>query len=367
MVKKYLSVFMTLVISMTMPIHPAYAEAFTENTRESFSETTEDADAQTVTFPADTGYYYYNPIDFASLQAQYPDIYAWVYIQDTLVDYPVLQYETTKHQESLDAFQVLMDSIDVLDAARARKDAFQERNRLIIASRDALAGGEKASRIFPPNMDGTPHVTSAPQEDTQAEETDTISPEEQAFMDAEAAFLDYRDYYLLRDMSGQYSLYGCIFTEDLNSKDFMDSMTVLYGHNMNDRTMFGSLHNFEDRDFFESHREILIYLPEAIYHYTIFAAYKCTNRHILNTNNFSDTAGIQDYLDHIQENAISPAWFAQDVTPTVYDKMISLSTCTGDSDYRYVVQGILTGIETAATGYLPFVAAEGNELVTVHR
>lgn len=35
-----------------------------------------------------------NPIDFESLTKQYPDIYAWIRIPDTKVDYPILQHAT---------------------------------------------------------------------------------------------------------------------------------------------------------------------------------------------------------------------------------------------------------------------------------
>lgn len=42
---------------------------------------------------------------------------------------------------------------------------------------------------------------------------------------------------------------------------------------MKDGSMFATLHNFRDRDFFDQHREIIIYTPKHILHYTVFAAY----------------------------------------------------------------------------------------------
>jgi len=35
-----------------------------------------------------------NPIDFDTLTAQYPDIYAWIRIPGTNVDYPIVQHES---------------------------------------------------------------------------------------------------------------------------------------------------------------------------------------------------------------------------------------------------------------------------------
>ena len=35
-----------------------------------------------------------NPIDFATLKAQYPDIYAWIRVPGTNIDYPIVQHPT---------------------------------------------------------------------------------------------------------------------------------------------------------------------------------------------------------------------------------------------------------------------------------
>ena len=91
-------------------------------------------------------------IDFAELSSINPDIYAWIRIPDTQIDYPVLQRE----------------------------------------------------------------------------EDDT--------------------YYLRHNSSGRYAFAGSIYTEEANSRDFKDPMTVLYGHNMRDGSMFQNLHFFEDEE-----------------------------------------------------------------------------------------------------------------------
>ena len=80
-------------------------------------------------------------------------------------------------------------------------------------------------------------------------------------------------YYLHHNLDGSYGYPGCIYTESLNTKDFEDPNTVIYGHNMKAGTMFAELHKFEDGEFFSANDEVVIYLPEKALHYQIFAAY----------------------------------------------------------------------------------------------
>ena len=50
-----------------------------------------------------------------------------------------------------------------------------------------------------------------------------------------------RDYYLKRNLDGSTGYPGCIYSENMNSKEFDDPVTILYGHNMQNGTMFGQL------------------------------------------------------------------------------------------------------------------------------
>ena len=69
------------------------------------------------------------------------------------------------------------------------------------------------------------------------------------------------DYYLRRSIYKKYLLAGCIYTNNVNSKDFSDPVTLVYGHNMRNDTMFNMLHEFEDEKFFNDNEFFYIYLP----------------------------------------------------------------------------------------------------------
>lgn len=79
------------------------------------------------------------------------------------------------------------------------------------------------------------------------------------------------DFYLHHDIKKNYSFAGCIYTRRANRKDLSDRLTVLYGHNMINGSMFGTLRRFENEDFFKTHKEFYIYMPQKILKYRIVA------------------------------------------------------------------------------------------------
>ena len=150
-------------------------------------------------------------------------------------------------------------------------------------------------------------------------------------------------YYLKHDLDGNTSSAGSIYSErKYNNTEFTDFNTVLYGHNMKAKTMFATLHNFEDSTFFAENRYIFIYTPEKVLVYDIFAAYKFSNKHILAYYSTVSEGGKQNYLDVIFGIRDMSAHFREEVEVTVESHILTLSTCVGgDSNSRYLVQGVL--------------------------
>lgn len=151
------------------------------------------------------------------------------------------------------------------------------------------------------------------------------------------------DYYLTHNLDGSVGRPGCIYTQRMNSKDWSDRNTVLYGHNMRIGTMFAGLHAFEDAEFFEENRYIHVYSEDGrVLIYEIFAAYAFSDAHILMTYDFDTDEGYQQYLDIVKESAKNNGHFRQGTELSTEDKIITLSTCIkGISSQRYLVQGVL--------------------------
>ena len=187
------------------------------------------------------------PVDFAQLQAQNPDAYAWISIPGTLVDYPMMQ---------------------------------------------------------------------------SAEET---------------------DYYLNHTFERGYGLPGSIYTRNDTAQDFSDPCTVVYGHNMKNDTMFGSLHEYEKADFFAdaANRTIYTYSPNAIREWTIFAAVEYSDVLLTAAYDFGNPLDMQAFLDSLR---IGRGSYDGEVSVDGNSRLIVLSTCVGGNrdTVRYLVVGVLT-------------------------
>lgn len=157
---------------------------------------------------------------------------------------------------------------------------------------------------------------------------------------------DDNSYYLTHTIDHEEKTEGAIYTENYNSTDFEDPNTLIYGHDMRNGTMFRSLLEYQDREFFDKNREIIIYTPDAIRHYKIFAAYPYDNRHILLSFDFSDKSVYRQYLENIFSIRDMNAYIDTSVEVDTDDKIITLSTCYGaQREMRYLIQAVLTDTE----------------------
>lgn len=152
-------------------------------------------------------------------------------------------------------------------------------------------------------------------------------------------------YYLNHNIDGEWKTAGAIFTEDYNSKDFTDPNTLIYGHNMKDGTMFRQLHKYEDRKFFAENKEVIIYQPNQILHYQIFAAYVYDNRHLMVSFDYTDPQVFADYIESIFDRKNMYNNIDDSIVITDEDRIITLSTCNGNKEQRYLVQAVLLSIE----------------------
>ena len=148
-------------------------------------------------------------------------------------------------------------------------------------------------------------------------------------------------FYLNRNVEKERSVYGSIYTEDYNSTDFSDFNTLVYGHNMKNGTMFGSLKKFRGAKFFEENRYINVYMENRILKYEIFAACTWDNKHILASRNFSIAENRTAYLEEIMAVRSMDSQFKRDISVTADDRIITLSTCMNNKNKRFIVSGVL--------------------------
>ena len=145
--------------------------------------------------------------------------------------------------------------------------------------------------------------------------------------------------YLTTAYDGTRSNSGSIFMNAYNAADFSDQNTLIYGHHMRDKSMFGKLMEFEDPDFLNNHRTFTIYTDTRTLKYDIFAAYVTYSASFVYTDHFDYTWDYYNYIEKSLKSSIAD----MGVSVTTDDKIVTLSTCTsrGNRAERFVVQGKL--------------------------
>ena len=143
-------------------------------------------------------------------------------------------------------------------------------------------------------------------------------------------------YYLNHTVEGTEGLPGSIYTEKVNSKDFTDFNTVIYGHNMKNGTMFKDLHKYEEEAFFKENPYVYIYLPDKTLKYHIVAAVTFDDRYIPYSYDFSKKKECQKFLDDVQSGVIknAKAVYAEEQEITTDDKIITMSICIANQNER---------------------------------
>lgn len=150
------------------------------------------------------------------------------------------------------------------------------------------------------------------------------------------------DFYLNHNMYKKAQFSGSIYSESANEKDFSDPVTVLYGHNMKNGSMFQNLHCFENKEFFDEHPYIYIYTPEGTMVYQVVYAGVTDDKHILYTYNYLEEAkDFETYLEEMFKPSGMGTFVRDEVEVDTDSRILVMSTCTnGKADTRYIVQAV---------------------------
>lgn len=134
---------------------------------------------------------------------------------------------------------------------------------------------------------------------------------------------------------------GCIFLSSQNSSFFTDDANFIYGHNMNDGSMFGQLaKSFLESPDFNKLNTFYILTPQTNYKVNIYAVdvVDATRTDILKPNFSTD----EDKASYIQKTLDEAKHKNDAVDPTGTDRLFALITCGDDyATTRMVVYGCL--------------------------
>lgn len=146
------------------------------------------------------------------------------------------------------------------------------------------------------------------------------------------------DYYLRRLVNGEYNIAGSLFMDYRNDSNLEDDNTIIYGHNMKNNTMFGSLQEYKSQDYYDNHKVMYYFTSEKNYIIELFTGYTISVESDIYDLSVIDSSKL--------EELISKSDFESNTKVTEEDKIITLSTCAYEYDgARYIVMGVLKEIE----------------------
>ncbi len=146
--------------------------------------------------------------------------------------------------------------------------------------------------------------------------------------------------YLDKDYKNRKSELGSIFIQPETKTDFTDPHTILYGHNMRDRQMFGSLHRYESEKFWKNHRKIYLHLPGQVLTAKVYSTYDCDDQTSTYQTDFSDEQEFHGWT----EMSVSKRYYDTGLEPKAGSRIITLSTCSNGRGHssRYVVHAVVS-------------------------
>ena len=145
------------------------------------------------------------------------------------------------------------------------------------------------------------------------------------------------EYYLHHTFEDKPNNSGAIFMDWEVKKNLSSWNTFIYGHNMKNGTMFGSLKKFiREEGTYEKAPYIYVYIPGYIYRYKIFSYYLDPT----DSKMYYTCDNLKEYRQYIAD-ALSKSVQDCQVPTSEEENMLTLVTCSGagSSKQRFFVHG----------------------------
>ena len=146
---------------------------------------------------------------------------------------------------------------------------------------------------------------------------------------------DNNEFYLTHSLDKSYNTSGWIFADCNNKLDGTDKNIVIYGHNRRDDSMFGTLKNILNKEWYENKNNLFIpFIKENKSDiYEVFSVYKIEKENYYITTDFENDLEFKKYIDTVKSRSVKD--FNVDVSTK--DELLTLSTCANNNKYRVVL------------------------------
>jgi len=145
------------------------------------------------------------------------------------------------------------------------------------------------------------------------------------------------DRYLRRLIDGSWNMAGTLFADYRNSSEFSDWNTVVYGHNMKNDSMFGTLPNYKSQEYYDVHPIMWLLTPTGDYKIELVAGYVTPT-----TSDVYSFGQSEEAVFSTVQQIMEKSTFTTDAELTQEDRFLTLSTCSYEyNNARYVLIGRL--------------------------
>ncbi len=151
------------------------------------------------------------------------------------------------------------------------------------------------------------------------------------------------DYFVHRLPNGKENSAGSIFMDFRAKSDLTQGNIILYGHNMKNNSMFGTILDYRDPSYFADHPYLFYFTDSGKYRLEIFAGVHTTSDSYIYSFPQTDDE-MRHYLSKIRTSSV----FKSDVLVSATDRVFVLSTCSGSTTdtHRFVICAKLVPIES---------------------
>ena len=145
------------------------------------------------------------------------------------------------------------------------------------------------------------------------------------------------DTYLHQAYDKTPSNFGSIFMDYRNDNHFTDQRVIVYGHNMKNGSMFGTLKNYCDKTFYEKNKYFFLLTPKVVYTYRVFSYHEADADGTVYELHDKNDSDYQEFIDM----AVKSSYLDTKVKVSEKNQTITLSTCTSSEAKRFVVHAKL--------------------------
>ena len=144
-------------------------------------------------------------------------------------------------------------------------------------------------------------------------------------------------YYLTHNFDKKYNVAGWIFADYKNKLDGTDRNIVVYGHNMRNNSMFGSLKDVITEEWYNNEEnKYITFVTENDYQtYQVFSVYQIKTEDYYIKTEFKSNE-FTEFIDTITKR--SKKYFGINVSKE--DTILTLSTCSNNNKYRVVLHSV---------------------------